>query len=127
MAVCSLLFSYYLWENNLDAKWGIKDDHEIIDSLGPSQNLKISDFPAHLLGTEIANPGTALRFRPTYSVLRMSEIFLWGASPFNWYLFRMILFSFFIFLLWLIADKYVGFIAGLLFTMYIVSFELLET
>jgi len=123
MAVCSLLFSYYLWENNLDAKWGLQDDHEIVDTLGPSQNLKISEFWDALLETEIANPGTALRFRPTYSVLRLSEIFLWGASPFNWYLFRMILFSFFILLSWLIADKYVGVAAGLLFALYILSFE----
>jgi len=120
MAVCSLLFSFYLWGNNLDAKWGLQDDHEIIETLGPSLNLKASAFWQALLETEIANPGTALRFRPTYSVLRLSEIFFFGASPFNWYLFRMVLFSFFIFLLWLIVDKHTGFVAGSLFTMYIV-------
>jgi hypothetical protein len=38
MAVCSMLFSYYLWGDNLDAKWGLQDDHEIIDTLGPSLN-----------------------------------------------------------------------------------------
>jgi hypothetical protein len=122
MAVCSLLLSYYLWGNNLEAKWGLQDDHEIIETLGPSLNIKISEF-WQILESEIANPSTILRFRPAYSVLRLSEMFFFGASPFDWYLFRMILFSFFIFLLWLIVDKYIGFIAGALFTMYIVSFK----
>ncbi len=118
-----MLFCYYLWGNNLDAKWGLQDDHEIIDTLGPSQDLKISEFWKNLLKTEIAAPGSALRFRPAYSILRLSEMFLWGASPFKWYLSDMILFSFFILILWLTIDKYVGFIAGLLFTMYLVSFQ----
>ncbi|SNB46594.1 hypothetical protein [Geobacter sp. DSM 9736] len=117
----STLFSLFLWGSNLKAKWGFLDDHEIIRFLGPSGNVSITGLPALLSATELANPGTSPRYRPSYWLLRIMETFLWGDSPFLWYACRIVLFALSVAIVWWLLDRYLGFLASLLFTAYIFS------
>jgi hypothetical protein len=123
MFLSSLLFSFYLWGDNLKAKWGLTDDWEIIRYLGPNGRMKFGDIWRTYLSTEVGEFGVANRYRPSYYFIRVLETFFWGGSPFYWYLFRLLLFAFFVFLCWWIVQKYVGLITGLLFTMLISSFH----
>lgn len=122
MALGSLMLTLYLWGNNLRARWGIIDDHEIMRFLGTDGHLAASHFWKVLLGTEIASPGTSLRYRPAYYLLRVCETFVWGDSPLGWYACRIVLFALSVMILWWLVEKYVGFVAGFLFTLYICTF-----
>jgi hypothetical protein len=122
LAVCSLMFSFYLWGQNLGAQWGIIDDHEIMRFTGPSGRLKIADFGRVLLDTEFGSPGTSLRYRPSYYLIRISEAFLWGNSPLAWYSCRLILFAIVFSILWWLTAKYAGLLVGLMLTLYVSVF-----
>ncbi|QEM69134.1 hypothetical protein FO488_13825 [Geobacter sp. FeAm09] len=122
MALGSLLVALYLWGSNLRARWGIIDDHEIMKFLGPDGRLAAHDFWQVLLGTEFALPGTSLRYRPAYYLLRVCETFVWGDSPVRWYACRVVLFALSVMILWWLAERCAGFIAGLLFTLYVCTF-----
>lgn len=118
----SILFSYNLWGNNLSAKWGVVDDHEIMSYLGNDGTVKIIEIPKLLLNTEVGQPGSSLRYRPSYYIIRIMEAFLWGNSPFLWYGFRLILFAASIGILWWIAASYIGLITGFLFMLFVCAF-----
>jgi hypothetical protein len=123
IALGSIFFSFYLWGENLKAKWGVVDDHEIISFLGPSGSMSLARFPKLLMATEFSRPGISQRYRPSYYLLRLGETFFWGDSPFLWYSCRLLLFAVTVMILWWLFSKYVGLFAGMLLTMYIFTFH----
>ena len=122
LIIAAVFASYVLWFN-FYAQWGLIDDHEIMFYLGHIGRWKIFDVFQAFHFTECWNLGARLRFRPFYWFFRLAEVCLWGNSPFSWYLFRYALFvgSFSIF--WRISSRYVGFIPGLLFVLYVFTFD----
>lgn len=123
ITIGSIFFSLYLWGENLKAKWGVIDDHEIISYLGPSGSLSLAKFPKLLFATEFAQPGISQRYRPSYYLLRLTETFFWGDSPLLWYSCRLLLFAVTVMILWWLFSKYVGLFAGMLLTMYVFTFH----
>lgn len=81
----ALFYSLYNWLPLLDAKWSLIDDHEIVAVIGLNDKLPISEIPAALGKTEIANTGGSVRFRPSYYTLRFLEAATWGKQPQFWY------------------------------------------
>jgi hypothetical protein len=119
----SALFTFYLWGNNLDARWGVIDDHEIIEFMGSDGKVKLNELNHLLLSTEVGQPGKSLRYRPSFYLLRIIETFLWGDSPFLWYFIRLILFAGTAAIVWWLVGKWIGFLPAMLFVLYVLSFH----
>ena len=120
----SLLVSFYIFGENLKAQWWIIDDHEMMAFLGDDGHLDLKEIPTKLLlDTEVGGIGGKPRYRPSYYFLRLLETSLWGNKPQYFYITRLIICSFFIFVCWLIVKDVVGFIGGFIFTMAVMSFN----
>jgi hypothetical protein len=91
------------------ADWGIIDDHQIFQLLGNGNSVHVWEIPRILIEqTEVGQPFSAPRFRPSFQLLRLIEISAWGDNVHLWYAFRTILFAFFITAFWRIAARFLG-------------------
>jgi hypothetical protein len=87
------LVTAFLFQENLQAQWGIIDDHEIMAFQGPQGKLSRGDWLASLAThPEILPTNNQLRFRPAYYSLRLTECMLWGNNPHDWYAARLVFF-----------------------------------
>ena len=85
--VClSAVFSFLLTGRQIfEANWSLIDDHETFYFLGPALHLSLSDvWNTFLTKTEIGSQ--AVRFRPSYYLIRLVEIAVWGTNVHLWYL-----------------------------------------
>jgi hypothetical protein len=121
IVVLSVYLSYYLWGANLNAHWSLTDDQEILRLLGDDQKIGLFEIPHVWLSTEVGQFGSHVRYRPSYYFLRIWECFLWGPSPFLWYVSRLIMFaaSFAIFA-WLLS-RVAGFFLGVVFALFVAT------
>jgi hypothetical protein len=117
----STIAAFALFGNTLNSKFGLIDDHEIIQFLGPDKKIGFSEIPAALRLTEVGNFGSQERFRPVYYLLRILESILWGNHPALWYLSRLVILSISLSLTWILISKFTskftsGFIIAYLLT-----------
>jgi hypothetical protein len=111
-----------IYSANITASFGLVDDHEILEWTGPDGRLSWTD-----LQRDTVNPvvwtgfNSELRFRPSYSLLRMTEIGLWGANPQPWYLARMGFLLLFFLGTWRLSKRVVGFTGGFFFTFSVIA------
>ena len=108
----SLLATWLLLRENLDAKWWIQDDHRIQQCLGPDRKASLGEFGELLASTELRKLGTYPRVRPSYHVLRTLETIAWDDSPRLWYAARMILFAASFVLFWRALSRWIGVVAA---------------
>jgi len=120
----SIMISFYIFGENLNAQWWIIDDHEFMAFLGHDGRLDLKEIPAKLLSdTEVGGFGGKPRYRPSYYFLRLLETSLWGNNPQYYYFLRLMICSFFIFALWLILKDIIGFVGGFIFILAVMSFN----
>ena len=101
IVVVSVVITFLLVRENLDARWGIVDDHEIRLFLGEDHQARLGEFGPLLMSTEIGRiGGTATRFRPSYYSMRIAETIAWGDSPKLWYIARMAMMALSVGLFW---------------------------
>jgi len=112
-----------LFGKDLQAEWGIIDDHEIMTYLGPRERLPIAEVPSRLMQKEVGQPGKSLRYRPAYYLLRLMETALWGKNCTLWYLARIVILTVSIALTWLLLRPAFGFVASALFLAYLMSLQ----
>jgi hypothetical protein len=112
-----------LFGKDLQAEWGIIDDHEIMTYLGPRERLPIAEVPSLLMHMEVGQPGKSLRYRPAYYLLRLMETALWGKNCTLWYLARIVILIVSIALTWLLLRPSFGFVASALFLAYLISLQ----
>jgi hypothetical protein len=108
--IWSVLVTAILLGNNLQAEWSIIDDHEIVYTLGPQQQLSFGALVT-LAAThrEIGSPALGwTRYRPSYYLLRISECYLWGDHPTLWYLCRFVLFAISVAIFWKLVARWLG-------------------
>jgi hypothetical protein len=100
------------------ASWGLIDDHEIFDFLGPGLHLSLNEIWSTMMTkTEI---GTLQgRFRPAYYVIKLTETSLFGADVHLWYLANTIGFAMFLTSVWWFMRRFVGIWLAGAFTFYI--------
>ena len=104
-----LIISYLALGVQLDARFGLVDDHEIMRYLGTDQEATIGEFWQILLEqTEIGAFGEMQRFRPIYYSFRVIETILWDGNVAYWYLVRIVLFAFFSAAFVWLFTKFVG-------------------
>ena len=117
----SVLFSLILLKHNLEAKWSIIDDHEIMYYLGSDKNITLNEIPKLISQTEIASYGDSLRYRPSYYVLKIFETFLWKDNPRLWYAARILFLIIFLYVVSSIVTKQLGVFIAVPFTMFIMT------
>jgi hypothetical protein len=106
----SLLFSFYLWGENLKAKWGLVDDHMIMHYfIGNQDGVSVLDIPSLLMSkTEVGKFGNSTINRPFYYFGRLVEAALWQKNVFLWYLGRLFLFFVSFAIGWWLLQKILG-------------------
>jgi len=119
----SVIISLALFGRDLQAQWGVIDDHEIMSFIGTRGYLPLTQIPNKLLQTEVGKPGQALRYRPTYYFLRLLETSLWGKNATLWYATRLVILITSLSLAWLLLQKWLGFYVSGLFLTYLLSFS----
>lgn len=119
--IFSIIFSTLILKNNLNAKWSIIDDHEIAYYLGSDKKISLNEFPALISGSEAGGFGNTLRFRPVYSILRITESALWQNNPHLWYLTRQSILIFFFFSLSYIIASLLGIIPAIIFSLFVMT------
>ncbi len=113
----------YLLYGNFFATWGMIDDHQIMFYLSSFQDG--NNYIQTLLTTEVGKWGQFPRYRPSYYSLRLLETLLWGDQVALWYIFRIFIFSFFIFTILFIIGDLVGPIFAFLFLLSVLSTQYL--
>jgi hypothetical protein len=91
--IIALLIVVLIWaifSQLLAAKWGIIDDHENMERLGPSGRLGMRETPSGFV-SEVGQFGVSPRYRPSADLLRLLETALSGGDPKLWYASRMAL------------------------------------
>lgn len=81
------------WIPTLNAWFGIIDDHGLIHF---HHQLEENTLVETLKQTEVGEYGHTKRFRPIYFIFKFIEIELWGKTPSEWYLFRVLIYSYFV-------------------------------
>jgi len=112
----SLIFSFYLWGNNLNAKWGLIDDHMMMHYfIGNSNGVSVSEIPRLLAQkTEVGNFGHSTINRPFYYLGRLIEAAFWQKNVFFWYLGRLFMFFLSVAISWWLLQRILGvFLAGI--------------
>lgn len=124
ISIISILVSFYIFGENLNAQWWIIDDHEFMAFLGDDARLDLKEIPAKLLSdTEIGGFGAKPRYRPSYYSLRLLETSIWGNNPQYFYFLRLMICSFFIFTCWLILKDIIGLVGSFIFILAVMSFD----
>ena len=117
-----VFISWYLFGDNLQAKWNVVDDHEIFNLIGNSQHLPLNRIWSALETTEVVKFGNYPRYRPSYYIIRILECIVWGKNPFYWYIARLFMLSASLFLYWRVLQKYLGIIASGLLLVYFLHY-----
>src|SRR5580704_8812815 len=119
VSVLSCALSFVLIGRQIyQANWGMIDDHEIFNFLGPGLHLPLTDIWTTLLGkTEVGS--LQGRFRPGYYVFKLIEASLWGDNVHLWYLARTVGFAVFLGSIWWFMQGFTGIWLGGAFTLYI--------
>lgn len=115
MAAVSTAMVWTLVGASPQANWGMIDDHEIQDFIGPGRDRIPFDELPDLLAVhpEIGSPPfTIPRYRPTYYILRFVECSAWGRHVEPWMILRLSLFVLTATLAFDLLRQWLGFTAG---------------
>jgi len=115
MAASSSAMVWALVGGSPRANWGIIDDHEIQDFIGPDRDrIPAGELPALIAAhPEIgAPPLTFPRYRPTFYLLRFVECSAWGRQIAPWMILRLGLFALTATLAFDLLRQWLGFAVG---------------
>ncbi len=115
---CSL--AYYLLGDNLNSKFSIIDDHQVIENIEKSNQFNFSSLWNKFINDDELNSITG-RYRPSWQFMHLVEIHLFGDNVFYYYLLRLIVFSFFISIIAYLLYGKVGAIYGSLISIIVLS------
>ncbi|WP_246837725.1 hypothetical protein [Leptospira bouyouniensis] len=110
--------------NNLFAKWWLIDDHDLFSYLIKiDKESGILDYISILIEkTEVGNFARTSRFRPSYFILRVTELYLFGLNPTYFYIVRLLIAMFFSVVLFLFLIKFINEFVSLTFVATIWTF-----
>jgi hypothetical protein len=123
MVLLSAIMTGMLVGQSLKAEWGPIDDHEIMYYLGTDQKTNLAEIPKFLKQSEAGRPGQALRYRPVYQLIRITETALWGNNAHLWYGFRLVMMIAALSIFWKLLKPFLGFIPSGIFIAYILTFS----
>jgi hypothetical protein len=83
----ALIFSFALFGLNLQSRYWIIDDHEIVKNL-PVGEVNVDKLKALWNDTEVGRWGKVARFRPSYYFFYIFETITYGEIPGVWYFVR---------------------------------------
>lgn len=115
MASASAALAWTLVGASPRSGWGMIDDHEIHNFIGPRRDrIPAGELPALIAAhPEIgAPPFTIPRYRPTYYLFRLVECSAWGKHIEPWMILRLGLFTLTALLAFDLLRQWLGFVAG---------------
>lgn len=80
----AVLMGFFVWKPALSGGFSLRDDHDIVVTVGSDNDLGIAEAFSSLADTELANYGSTVRFRPTYWVARRLECAAWENEAAQW-------------------------------------------
>jgi len=108
--------------DDLDARLGAIDDHEIVQVLGPGHShLKWKDWRGHFVGSEAGSFGSLGRYRPAFYAVRLAECCLWGKEAPQWYATHLVLCGLMLAFLWGVTQRWWGASLGFAFAMVVLG------
>jgi len=113
-AILSIFLGYFLWAENLEAKFGFLDDHQVATWLGPGKSITYYQAKQIFRSSEALQPGTQQRYRPVYFLLRVAETYLWRDNAALWYSSRITMFVLSSLILAFLAIRFFGPLIGIL-------------
>jgi hypothetical protein len=116
MAV-GLAFAAFQLSINLDARWWIIEDHNILRDIGPDNKFTFGEMPS--LVTRFGFLTSSSLCRPAYQIMYGLECMLWGTRPGLWYVSRIVILGFFVGSILHVVRRWTGWVAACGFTMYI--------
>ncbi len=119
----SLAMVLSIYWPNITAKWGVIDDHEIMNNLGSDGKMSLQDIPERWVQSEAALPGKVPRYRPVYQTLRLFETAAWDNNPTGWYVTRLLFMTSFLAVIWWLSTPLLGWVGGGVVTLYIFSYD----
>lgn len=111
------IFGRSIWTN-----WAVADDHEILLFVGPGRSLSLAEMFRYLPFTEAGQFGAVQRFRPTYWFLRLLESVVWGANPYYWHAFRVLIMILATAALWRLVSRQLGWLTAGVLCAYTLTF-----
>ena len=120
-AAVSLALVLQLFGANLNADFGLVDDHQILTFIDKA-GRGLRDFFYLFRFSEIARFGAANRYRPGYYTLYILESLVWGADPFWWYLSRLVMAAVFVFACTYVMARVYGWASGAFFVLLVFSY-----
>ncbi|MGE8720181.1 hypothetical protein ACO2KH_02510 [Leptospira terpstrae] len=123
-AVASVCIPILLFINNIFAEWWLIDDHELFSFLGTIKNhYSFADFISILLEkTEVGRFAETSRFRPSYFILRLVELYLYGLNPTIFYVARLIVSILFSVALYLFLYRFLSVFVSLALVLVVWSY-----
>lgn len=104
--ICIYFIFIFIWKYSFLNNFSLIDDHEIFFYHYKFDGLNFFEFISNSIQfTELANESDAGRFRPSYYLLRLTEIFFYEDNNRIWYFSRLVIYSYFLVSLFLILKK----------------------
>jgi hypothetical protein len=115
VVIASCILTAGIFGRAVLVNWAVFDDHQILQYVGPGRGFSIGQMLSSLPETEIGRFGTSVRFRPSYWFLRLLECVVWGARPYLWHAFRLLILAMAVMVFWQLMARPLGWAgAGLL-------------
>jgi hypothetical protein len=122
VAVVSLCLAIGIFGRSIWTDWFPFDDHDLMLFVGPERTLSISRFLGLLPEIGSGALGIPTRFRPSYWFLRLVECLVWGAQPYGWHAFRVIILGMALFLFWRMAASTLGWLGAGMLCAYVLTY-----
>lgn len=105
-----IIFIYFIfiliWKYSFLNNFSLIDDHEILFYHYKFVGLNFFEFISNSIQfTELADHSDSGRFRPSYYFMRLTEIFFYEDNNRIWYFSRLVIYSYFLFSLFLMLKK----------------------
>ena len=109
-------FTAWFFAPMLQADFWALDDHEIVRFLPDGRSrISLSEIPTVLREkTELGKSFASTRYRPTYYLLRISELYFWHVNARAWFMARFVMVLTSLCILGLVATRFLGTIVGTL-------------
>lgn len=114
--LCGMAVAAWLFSPILGAGFYYLDDHELVRFLRDQRSpLTISDGIKALANeTEVGKTPSSARYRPSYYILRVTELYLWHLDPRKWFIARFCMVLIAIAVLFYISMDFLGPVCGIL-------------
>ena len=117
----SLVLSFFMFGNNIDAEFSVIDDHNIVSLVGDDNYFSAADAVDFVKDDSDFKFGSYGRFRPSFQIGRAFEMYLFDDNVFYYQVARLSLFFLIISIFSIFIIKNSGIVYGTLISLILIS------